>query len=129
MTAEVDHETLILPRRSPACFVVLTLFLCIAIGHAQQGRRGVGPDTLPDEPQLLGFGNERVRVVSVKGFFRPSAVDILPNGDLPVAERNGALRVIRDVLDPTADREHASRACRLRRQVWPAGCGGTSGVR
>ena len=49
-------------RRSPTLFVILTLFLFIAISDAQQGRRGVGPDTLPDEPQVLGFGDQRFRV-------------------------------------------------------------------
>ena len=88
-------------RRSPACFVTLTLFLFIAISNAQQGRRGIGPDTLPDTPQILGIGDQRFRVVPIKGFFRPSAVDFLPNGDILVAERSGALRIIRDgVLDP-----------------------------
>ena len=88
-------------RRSPTLFVILTLFLFIAISDAQQGRRGVGPDTLPDEPQVLGFGDQRFRVTPIKGFFRPSAVDFLPNGDILVAERNGTLRVIRGgVADP-----------------------------
>ena len=89
------------PRRSPVCLVTLTLFLFIAISNAQQGRRGVGPDTLPDESQILGIGNQRFRVVPIKGFFRPSALDFLPNGDILVAERNGSLRIVRDgVLDP-----------------------------
>ena len=89
------------PRRSPVLFVVLTMCLFIAISNAQQGRRGIGPDTLPDEPQILGFGDQRFRVVPIKGFFRPSAVDFLPNGDILVAERSGGLRIIRDgVLDP-----------------------------
>ena len=88
-------------RRSPTFFVTLTLLLFIAISNAQQGRRGVGPDTLPDEPQVLGFGDQRFRVTPIKGFFRPSAVDFLPNGDILVAERNGTLRVIRDgAADP-----------------------------
>ena len=88
-------------RRSPASFVTLTLFLFIAISNAQQGRRGFGPDSLPDEPQILGAGDQRFRVVPIKGFFRPSAVDFLPNGDILVAERNGALRIIRDgAVDP-----------------------------
>ena len=89
------------PRRSPALFAVLTMCLFIAISNAQQGRRGIGPDTLPDEPQILGFGDQQFRVVPIKGFFRPSAVDFLPNGDVLVAERSGGLRIIRDgVLDP-----------------------------
>ena len=87
--------------RSPTLFVILTLCLFIAISNAQQGRRGIGPDSLPDEPQVLGFGDQRFRVVPIKGFFRPSAVDFLPNGDILVAERSGGLRIIRDgVLDP-----------------------------
>ena len=89
------------PRRSPTLFVILTLCLFIAISNAQQGRRGIGPDTLPDEPRILGFGDQQFRVVPIKGFFRPSAVDFLPNGDILVAERSGGLRIIRDgVLDP-----------------------------
>ncbi len=90
-----------LPKRFSLGFVVLTMCLFIAISNAQQGRRGVGPDTLPDEPQISGFGDQRFRVVPIKGLFRPSALDFLPNGDILVAERSGALRVIRDgVLDP-----------------------------
>ena len=88
-------------RQSPAWFVVLTMCFFIAISNAQQGRRGVGPDTLPDEPQISGFGDQRFRVVPIKGLFRPSAVDFLPNGDILVGERSGNLRVVRDgVLDP-----------------------------
>ena len=90
-----------LPKRFSLGFVVLTMCLLIAISNAQQGRRGVGPDTLPDEPQISGFGDQRFRVVPIKGLFRPSALDFLPNGDILVAERSGGLRVIRDgVLDP-----------------------------
>ena len=90
-----------LPRRFSLGFAVLTMCLFIAISNAQQGRRGVGPDTLPDEPQISGFGDQRFRVVPIKGLFRPSALDFLPNGDILVAERSGGLRVIRDgVLDP-----------------------------
>ena len=87
--------------RSRTLFVILTLCLFIAISNAQQGRRGIGPDTLPDEPRILGFGDQQFRVVPIKGFFRPSALDFLPNGDILVAERSGGLRIIRDgVLDP-----------------------------
>ena len=88
-------------RQSPALFVILTMCLFIAISNAQQGRRGIGPDTLPDEAQILGFGDQRFRVVPIKGFFRPSALDFLPNGDILVAERSGGLRIVRaGVLDP-----------------------------
>ena len=88
-------------RQSPTLFVILTLCLFIAISNAQQGRRGIGPDTLPDEPRILGFGDQQFRVVPIKGFFRPSAVDFLPNGDILVAERSGGLRIVRDgALDP-----------------------------
>ena len=88
-------------RQSPVWFVILTMCFFIAISNAQQGRRGVGPDTLPDEPQISGFGDQRFRVVPIKGLFRPSAVDFLPNGDILVAERSGNLRIVRDgVLDP-----------------------------
>ena len=52
-------------RQSSAWFVVLTLCFFIAISHAQQGRRGFGPDTLPDEPQVSGFGDQRFRVVPI----------------------------------------------------------------
>ena len=82
--------------------VTLTLIAFIAVGHAQQGgTRGDGPDTLPDAPQLLGAGAQRFRVVPIKGFFRPSALAFLPNGDILVAERSGSLRIVRSgVLDP-----------------------------
>ena len=53
------------------------------------------------EAQILGFGDQRFRVVPIKGFFRPSALDFLPNGDILVAERSGGLRIVRaGVLDP-----------------------------
>jgi len=82
--------------------VTLTVILFIAASNAQQrGGRGDGPDTLPDTPQILGSGQERVRVVPIKGFFRPSALAFLPNGDILVGERSGKLRVVRNgVLDP-----------------------------
>lgn len=83
-------------RRSPASFVTLTLIFLIAVSSAQQGGRGDGPDTLPDTPQILGSGQQRFRVVPIKGFFRPSAIAFLPNGDLLVAERNGKLRIVRN---------------------------------
>jgi glucose/arabinose dehydrogenase len=74
----------------------------IAVSNAQQGGgRGDGPDTLPDTPQVLGTGAQRFRVVPIKGFFRPSALAFLPNGDILVAERFGNLRIVRNgVLDP-----------------------------
>ena len=89
------------PRRSPALFVILTVCLFIAISNAQQGRRGIGPDTLPDEPQILGFGDQQFRVVPHQGLLPSVGRDFLPNGDVLVAERSGGLRIIRDgVLDP-----------------------------
>jgi glucose/arabinose dehydrogenase len=84
-------------RPSPALFVTLTLILFIAVSSAQQGGgRGDGPDTLADTPQILGSGQQRFRVVPIKGFYRPSALAFLPNGDLLVAERNGNLRIARN---------------------------------
>lgn len=84
-------------RRSPASFVTLTLIFLIAVSSAQQGGgRGDGPDTLSDTPQILGSGQQRFRVVPIKGFFRPSAIAFLPNGDFLVAERNGNLRIVRN---------------------------------
>jgi aldose sugar dehydrogenase len=84
-------------KRSPASFVTLTLIFFIAVSSAQQsGGRGDGPDTLPDTPQVLGSGQQRFRMVPIKGFFRPSAIAFLPNGDFLVAERNGNLRIVRN---------------------------------
>jgi len=84
-------------RRSAASFVMLTLIFFMAVSRAQQGGgRGDGPDTLPDTPQILGSGQQRFRVVPIKGFFRPSAIAFLPNGDFLVAERNGNLRIVRN---------------------------------
>jgi glucose/arabinose dehydrogenase len=84
-------------KRSPASFVTLTLIFFIAVSSAQQGGgRGEGPDTLPDTPQVSGSGQQRFRVVPIKGFFRPSAIAFLPNGDFLVAERNGNLRIVRN---------------------------------
>lgn len=89
-------------RSWSAWVVTLTSIVFIAGGHAQQGStRGDGPDTLPDTPQVLGTGAQRVRVVPIKGFFRPSALAFLPNGDILVAERSGSLRIVqKGVLDP-----------------------------
>ena len=50
------------PRRSPALFVALTM--CLFISNAQQGRRGVGPDTLPGMEQPLLY---RYPVISPGG--------------------------------------------------------------
>src|SRR5262245_30758420 len=89
-------------RRSFAPFATLMLIVSAAASHAQQGAiRGDGPDTLPDGPQVLGTGAQRFRVVPIKGFFRPSALDFLPNGDILVAERSGDLRIVHNgTLDP-----------------------------
>ena len=117
-------------RRSPALFVILTMCLFIAISNAQQGRRGIGPDTLPDEPQILGFGDQQFRVVPIKGFFRPSAVDFLPNGDILVAERSGGLRIVRDgVLDPEPVRGMPEVHNGFGGRLGPVGRGGASPVR
>jgi glucose/arabinose dehydrogenase len=79
----------------------MVIWLTAVSGAQQAGGRGDGPDTLPDTPQVLGGAGQRFRVVPIKGFFRPSAVAFLPNGDLLVAERSGSLRIVRDgVLDP-----------------------------
>ncbi len=95
-------KSLFMARRSPLSFVSMMAIGFIAVGSAQQpGVRGDGPDTLADTPQILGSPGQRFRVVPIKGFFRPSAVAFLPNGDILVAERSGALRIIHDgVLDP-----------------------------
>ena len=90
-------------RRSFATFATLTLIVSTAVSNAQQGgaTRGDGPDTLPDTPQVLGTGAQRFRVVPIKGFFRPSALAFLPNGDILVAERSGSMRIVRNgALDP-----------------------------
>ena len=87
---------------SLATFATLLLIVFTAASSAQQGNtRGDGPDTLPDSPQVLGMGSQRFRVVPIKGFFRPSALAFLPSGDILVAERSGALRIVRKgALDP-----------------------------
>jgi len=90
-------------KRSLGALVTITLILLVAVGSAQQGdpRRGAGPDTLPDTPQVLGTAEQRFRVVPIKGLVRPSALAFLPNGDILVAERPGRLRIVHDgVLDP-----------------------------
>jgi aldose sugar dehydrogenase len=98
-------------RRFPAAFVSLTLILIVAVSSAQQrapqderGRAtayGVGPDTLPSEPQILRTAEQRVRVVPLKGLVRPWALAFLPNGDILLTERPGRLRIVHNfVLDP-----------------------------
>jgi glucose/arabinose dehydrogenase len=89
-------------RRFFAAIATLLLTMSAAVGHAQQAAtRGDGPDTLPDGPQVLGTGAQRIRVVPIKGFFRPSALAFLPNGDILVAERSGSLRIVKNgALDP-----------------------------
>jgi glucose/arabinose dehydrogenase len=87
--------------RSVLSFAALLVIGLVAAGSGQEVTRGDGPDTLPDGPQILGTGAQRVRVVPIKGFFRPSALAFLPNGDILVAERSGRLRIVRGgVLDP-----------------------------
>ena len=90
-------------KRSLGVLVTITLILVVAVSSAQQGdpRRGAGPDTLPDTPQVLGTAEQRFRVVPIKGLVRPSALAFLPNGDILVAERPGRLRIVHEgVVDP-----------------------------
>jgi glucose/arabinose dehydrogenase len=95
-------ESLFMLRRSPLPFIAVMAIWGIAASSAQQGGvRGDGPDTLADTPQVLGSAGQRFRVVPIKGFFRPSALAFLPNGDILVAERSGSLRIVHNgVLDP-----------------------------
>jgi glucose/arabinose dehydrogenase len=94
-------RSLFVLRRSPLSFVTLTVILFIAVSSAQQLGRGEGPDTLGDGPQVLGSRGQRFRVTPMKGLFRPSAFTFLPNGDILVAERSGALRIVRNgTVDP-----------------------------
>ncbi len=101
-------------RRSFVTFATLMLILSAVVSNAQQAAtRGDGPDTLPDTPQVLGSGAQRFRVVPIKGFFRPSALAFLPNGDILVAERSGGLRIgTQRHTRPPAHRERASRGQR-----------------
>jgi aldose sugar dehydrogenase len=104
-------------KHSPAVFVVLTLMLVVAMSNAQQprtppaedpsrigvrGRVGSGPDTLPDQPQILKTDRYRVRATPLKGLERPWALAFLPTGDMLVTERPGRIRIVRSdlTLDP-----------------------------
>ncbi len=85
----------------------LTL-LCCATLVAQQPAPGgdgiplaIAAGTLPNEPQILDAGGQRVRVVPIKGLDHPWALAVLPNLDILVTERVGRLRIIRNgKLDP-----------------------------
>ena len=96
------------PKVSPGAFVTLIVILIVGVSSAQQQElrqgisgRGEGSDTLADTPQILGTGEQRFRVVPIKGLFRPAAIAFLANGDILVAERNGALRIVHNgALDP-----------------------------
>ncbi len=95
-------RSFLLLRRTSGTFIALTLIGFIAASNAQQGGgRGTGPDTLPDTPQILGTGAQRIRVVPIKGLFRPTGLAFLPDGRILVGERSGNLRIIRNgALDP-----------------------------
>jgi glucose/arabinose dehydrogenase len=76
--------------------------------RAQQGPARPSNDVefvrqaLPDTPVVLyAGGGQYVRVVPIKGLRSPWALANLPNGDILVTEKAGALRIIRNgVLDP-----------------------------
>ena len=73
---------------------------------ARGGRGGGGGGRgtpLGDGPWDFGEGDDRIHVTVVtKGLNRPWGMAFLPNGDMLVTERGGAVRVIRrGVLDPT----------------------------
>ncbi|MCX7675983.1 MAG: PQQ-dependent sugar dehydrogenase [Alteraurantiacibacter sp.] len=78
-----------------AALVALALFAAPA--HAQQAPVAVPSPPLAVTPYVFETAEVpaiAVRVVA-KGFARPFAFDFLPNGDMLVAERSGALRLIR----------------------------------
>lgn len=97
-------------RRSFATVVMVTLVVLLSENSAQQPAEkpparvpgmssGDGP--LPDTPQEFNKFGQRFRVVPIKGLARPWALAWLPNGDILITERAGALRVVRNgVLDP-----------------------------
>lgn len=65
---------------------------------------GIPPVALPDVPTVFDTAEgERIRVgVVTKGLSHPWGFAFLPDGNMLVTERSGALRLIRDgVLDPT----------------------------
>lgn len=94
-------------RTTPGyCFPAIVasgLILLGAVTRAQQTPNpgDVARDTLPNEPQVFSSGNQKFRVVPIKGLSRPFALAFLPNGNILVTERAGRLRIIHDgVLDP-----------------------------
>jgi glucose/arabinose dehydrogenase len=60
------------------------------------------PAPLPDGPQILEAGAQRIRVVTVtKGLSHPWGLAFLPDGNILITERAGRLRIVRQgVLDP-----------------------------
>ncbi len=87
--------------RSSALWVSVTLILVVAVGSAQPGQRDDASTTPPRTPQILGTGEQRLRVVPLPGLTFPWALAFLPNADILVTERPGRLRIVRNfVLDP-----------------------------
>ena len=74
------------------------------IALAQPAPIGIAPVTLSDEPYVFDTAEQHGIKVTVlaKDFARPFAIDFLPNGDLLLTERGGALRIIRNATSPDA---------------------------
>ena len=117
-------------RQSPALFVILTMCLFIAISNAQQGRRGIGPDT----PARRGADTGLRRPALSR---RPDQ-GLLPTVGLglPAERRHPGRRALgrpahrsRRRARSRTHQRNAGGAQRLRRPVGPVGRGGASAVR
>ena len=92
------------PMRETITLAFLALLASAPLAAQQPPPAAIPSPPLADTPYV--FETAEVHPVKVslvaKGFARPFAFDFLPNGDMLVAERGGALRLIRAATTPEA---------------------------
>src|SRR4051812_2123120 len=86
-------------QKSHALGAAAVIFSLASAAFAQQANIGMAPLTLTESSYVFDTAEQhKIRVVVVaKGLNHPFAVAPLPSGDALVAERGGALRIVRNI--------------------------------